>query len=145
MTNSSQNYANHRRWNPMFHYIASPIIYGYALYAIWLAISVPGMSETIHAIWAVGVAVLNVAARGMALRVQNRMIRLEMRLRMKELLPAALNERAKALTIRQLVALRFAGDAELAGLVERTLNGDFAKPNDIKRAITDWQADYMRA
>jgi hypothetical protein len=141
---TTQNFANHRRWFPMYHFFAAPIIYLYALYAVWVAITVPGLSETVHAVWAMGIAVLCLAARAMALRVQNRLIRLEMRLRMKELLPAALNERAKTLTIRQLVALRFAGDAELAGLVERTLKGDFARPLDIKRAITDWQADYMR-
>jgi hypothetical protein len=144
MAESSQNFANHRRWFPMYHYFASPIIYGYALYAIWLAISVPGLTETVHAVWALAVAVLTLSARSMALRLQNRLIRLEMRLRLKELLPAALNERAKTLTIRQLIALRFAGDAELPGLVERTLKGDFARPVDIKRAITDWQGDYMR-
>jgi hypothetical protein len=144
MAESNQKFANHRRWFPMYHFVASPIVYAYALYAIWVAIRVPGLTETAHAIWAFGVAVLCLAARAMSLRVQNRLIRLEMRLRMKELLPAALNERAKVLSIRQLIALRFAGDAELSGLVERTLNGDFARPVDIKRAVTDWQPDYMR-
>jgi hypothetical protein len=47
--------------------------------------------------------------------------------------------------VRQLIALRFAGDAELPGLVERTLKGEFEKPRDIKAAITDWQADWLRA
>ena len=144
MAESTQNFANQRRWVPVYHYFASPIIYGYALYAIWLAISVPGLTETVHAVWALAVAVLTLSARAMSLRLQNRLIRLEMRLRMKEILPAALNERAKVLTIRQLVALRFASDAELPGLVERTLKGDFARPVDIKRAITDWQGDYRR-
>lgn len=144
MPDSTQNFANHRRWFPMYHFFAAPVIYGYALYAAWVAIAVPGLTETVHAVWAAAVAVLCLSARAMALRVQNRLIRLEMRLRLKELLPAALNDRARTLTIRQLVALRFAGDAELPGLVERTLKGDFARPVDIKRAITDWQADYMR-
>jgi hypothetical protein len=44
-----------------------------------------------------------------------------------------------------LIALRFAGDAELPSLVERTLQGEFARPRDIKRAVTDWQSDYLRA
>jgi hypothetical protein len=76
--------------------------------------------------------------------VQNRLIRLEMRLRLREVLPAPLAARIPELTVRQLIALRFAGDAELPALVERTLKGDFAKPRDIKRAVTDWQADYLR-
>ena len=80
----------------------------------------------------------------MAIRVQNRVIRLEMRLRLREILPAALHPRIAELTTRHLVGLRFAGDAELPALVTRTLNGEFPTSTAIKRAITDWQPDYMR-
>ena len=103
------------------------------------------MTEIIHAIWAVGIGGGLLLARVMAVTVQNRLIRLEMRLRLREVLPAPLAARIKELTVRQLIALRFAGDAELAALVERTLKGEFARPRDIKRAITDWQPDYLRA
>jgi hypothetical protein len=140
----SQNYENHRRRFPMYHYIAAPIVYGYALYALWLAIAVPGLTEIVRAIFAFGVAVLALSARAMALRVQNRLIRLEMKLRLKEVLPGPLFARFGELSIRQLVALRFAGDGEIVNLVERTLRNEFPKPNDIKMAIKDWQPDYMR-
>lgn len=81
----------------------------------------------------------------MAITVQNRVIRLEMRLRLKELLGGDLLARSRALTVRQLIALRFASDTELPALVERTLKGEFSSPKEIKAAITDWQPDWLRA
>ncbi len=145
MPSRTQNFANHARWFPLYHFVASPIAGLYALWAIWTAIRVPGMSEIIHAVWAVGIAAGIVSARVMAVTVQNRLIRLEMRLRLREVLPAPLAARIPELTTRQLIGLRFASDAELPSLVERTLKGEFARTRDIKRAVTDWQGDYLRA
>jgi hypothetical protein len=108
-------------------------------------VKAPSQATILHALWAAAISAAVVASRLMAIIVQNRLIRLEMRLRMKEVLSAELATRAKALTVRQLIALRFAGDAELPGLVERTLKGEFPKGKDIKAAITDWQADWLRA
>lgn len=142
---AKQNFGNHGRWYALYHFVASPIGWLYALWAIFTAIRVPGMTEIIHAVWAVGVAVGIRTARVMAITVQNRVIRLEMRLRLREVLSAPLAARIGELTTRQLIALRFAGDAELPALVERTLRGEFAKQREIKRAITDWQPDYLRA
>lgn len=140
-----QSFKNHARWLPIYHYFASPVAAIYAVYAITQAVRAPSQATILHALWAAAISAAVVAARMMALTVQNRLIRLEMRLRLKELLPAPLATQARALTVRQLVALRFAGDAELPALVERTLKGEFAKPRDIKAAITDWQADWLRA
>lgn len=145
MPAKTQNYANHYRWNPLYHFVVTPFLYLYALWAIWIAIRVPGMTEIIHALWALMVAGGVLTARVMVLTVQNRLIRLEMRLRLREVLPAPLATRIEELTVRQLIALRFAGDAELPGLVERTLRGEYPRGRDIKRAITDWQGDYLRA
>jgi hypothetical protein len=68
-----------------------------------------------------------------------------MRLRLKEVLPAPLAERAQALTLGQMIALRFASDAELPGLVERVLKGELTDRKAIKQAVTAWQADDLRA
>jgi hypothetical protein len=76
--------------------------------------------------------------------VQNREIRLEMRLRLREVLPTALAPRIRELSVKQLIALRFASDAELPALVERVLGGEFAKPKEIKAAVKDWQPDHLR-
>ena len=142
---AKQSFERHTRWQPMFHFVASPITGLYMIYAIVQAAKAPTTAGVLHAVWATGIAVGVFASRIMALTVQNRIIRLEMRLRLREVLSGELLTRSRALTVRQLIALRFASDAELPGLVERTLKGEFEKPRDIKRAITDWQADWLRA
>ncbi len=140
-----QSFQSHARWLPIYHYFASPVTAIYAVYAITQAVKAPSQATILHALWAAAISAGVVAARVMAITVQNRLIRLEMRLRMKEVLSAELATRAKALTVRQLIALRFAGDAELPALVERTLKGEFENAKAIKAAITDWQADWLRA
>ena len=145
MPSEKQVYRNHTRWFPLYHFVASPITGLYALWAIWTAIRVPGITEIVHAIWAVGIAVCLLTARFMAVTVQNRVIRLEMRLRLREVLPAPLASRINELTVRQLIGLRFAGNAELPSLVARTLKGELADQKQIKQAVTDWQGDHLRA
>ena len=81
----------------------------------------------------------------MVLAVQDRLIRLEMRLRLRELLPSAQYGDILRLTVRQMVALRFASDAELPDLVRRVLAGELAGSKAIKAAIKDWQPDWQRA
>jgi len=81
----------------------------------------------------------------MALTVQDRLIRLEMRLRLRQLLPPDLQPRINDLTHRQLVAMRFASDAELAELVREVLAGKLTTPKDIKLRVKNWQADWLRA
>ncbi len=141
----TQSFQNHMRWFPIYHFFASPVSAIYAVYAITQAVKAPSQATIIHALWAAAISAGIVASRVMAITVQNRLIRLEMRLRMKDVLPAELATRSRALTVRQLIALRFASDAELPALVERTLKGEFEKGKDIKAAIKDWQADWLRA
>jgi len=83
--------------------------------------------------------------RTQILRVQDRLIRLEMRLRLRENLPAELAARAAHLPVRQLIALRFASDDELPSLVSEVVEGKVATPNEIKLKIRQWQADHLRA
>lgn len=144
MTVKTQSFEKHAAWQPMFHFVASPITMLAALHLTWVAVREPSNRHIGDAVLMIAIAAGIFASRVMALTVQNRVIRLEMRLRLKEILPPALAARIRELTVRQLIALRFAGDAEMPALVERTLKGEFAKPNDIKRAITDWQPDHLR-
>lgn len=144
MSRKTQSFASHAAWQPLFHFLASPVTMLWALHQTWHAIRNPTTAHFMEALVAVAIAAGIFTSRVMALTVQNRLIRLEMRLRLKEVLPPALAGRIRELTVRQLIALRFAGDAELPGLVERTLKGEFATPRDIKRAVTDWQADHLR-
>ena len=142
---TTQSYASHRRFFPLFHFLASPVTGLYFVHTVVHAVRYPSTVHWMEALYAAAVFAGVLASRVMALTVQNRVIRLEMRLRLREVLPAALVPRIRELSTRQLVALRFAGDGEMPKLVERTLAGEFAKPGDIKRAITDWQPDYLRA
>ncbi len=145
MTDSGQTYKNHLRFFPLFHFIAVPIT---ALYFVnevrhlWLH---PSRSTAFAALVAFGILAAVFASRLMALKVQDRVIRLEMQLRMNGLLPADLQSRCRELTPTQLVALRFASDSELADLVRQVLDGKLASQKAIKVAIKEWKGDYLRA
>jgi hypothetical protein len=95
----------------------------------------------------VAVALVRLAlyARGFALRVQDRVIRLEMRLRLHELLPADLRPRIAEFSMPQLIAMRFAGDEELPALAAAVLNDRITDTTRIKKMITTWRADDLRA
>ena len=109
---------------------------------VWLD---PTRSTAFALVVAFALVMLALSSRVMALTVQNRIVRLEMRLRLKEVLPADLQARAAGLTLEQLVALRFAGDDELPALVRDVLDGKLSSQKDIKQAVKHWQADWLRA
>lgn len=145
----TQNYTNHVRWYPLFHFVIVPLLVLILIsLLVRLVIAEPGsgrVSLATATVLSFTFILMVLAARLQALTVQNRVIRLEERLRYRDILSPDLSAKASELPIGQIVALRFASDAELSGLVERTLNGEFAKPKDIKLAIKDWRADHLRA
>jgi len=138
-----QTYANHAKWVPLFHYVAMPLL------GINLVLALVGLLDgiTIETLNRVGVAVGLVLAllfaRVNALKAQDRVIRLEERLRMARLLPDDLQPRIDEVSTAQCVALRFAGDEELPALVRRALD-DKADQKTIKQAIKNWKPDYQR-
>ena len=140
-----QTYHNHAAWFPMFHFVVLPFLLIYALRAIWLAYQ----SGTSDSIWAMAFAIVvflaALASRVMALKVQDRLIRLEMRLRLATILPGDLRDKVGILTSDQLIGLRFACDAELPDLVRRVLGGELKERKAIKQAVKTWEADWMRA
>ncbi|GAC1466302.1 MAG: hypothetical protein PVSMB1_15710 [Gemmatimonadaceae bacterium] len=142
---SGQTYSNHARFFPLFHFFAAPILLANLLWALWQIVRAPSLSTVWSAIVAAGLVGGLTAARLMALTVQDRVIRLEMRLRLREVLPADLQARIPELTPRQLIGLRFASNAELPELVPRVLSGSLGNATDIKKAVTHWQGDYLRA
>jgi hypothetical protein len=81
----------------------------------------------------------------MVVRVQDRVIRLEMRLRLKDILPASMHGDIMRLTPAQLVALRFASDSEMPALCRDVLDGKLASSREIKMKVQNWQGDYLRA
>lgn len=84
-------------------------------------------------------------ARAFALTVQDRLIRLEMRLRLAELLPSDLRSRIAEFTLSQMVAMRFASDEELPMLARQVLDEKLTDRKQIKQRIKSWQADFLRA
>jgi hypothetical protein len=141
----AQNYKNHTRIVPMFHIGVLGIFVVNVLWAAYRLSGGPVGQAVMDLLLAIGLLLLAVLVRSMILRVQDRLIRLEMRLRLREVLSADLHGKLPALTPRQLIALRFASDAELPALVREVLAGTLATSKDIKLRIKDWQADYLRA
>ena len=140
----SQSFTNHARLVPGFHY---GVIGALSLNFLWSMVRlfrVPGLDAVVGVITAVGLLGLLFYARMFPLRAQGRIIRLEMSLRLASLLPADLRARAASLRPGQLVALRFASDAELPGLVRQVLDENLTDRREIKRRIREWQADHFR-
>ena len=145
MSSSPQTYANHRRLFPLFHYVTIPIVLANVVVAVAHAIRQPSGFNAWLVVLSLGLVAGFFSARASALIVQNRLIALEMRLRLATSLAPELRSRIPELQLRHLVGLRFAGDAELPGLVERCLRGELTTTDTVKRAVQDWRADYLRA
>lgn len=145
MAQAPQTYQNHARFFPLFHFFVAPVLLLNTLNAIRHVYLQPNRSTGWALVVAVALVGLALAARLMALKVQDRVIRLEMRLRMQQALPADLCARATALTPQQLVALRFASDAELAEILREVLDGKLASQKAIKQRVKTWNPDYLRA
>ena len=139
-----QNYGSHRRWNPPWHFVAVPILIVNAVIAVVVLLRTPSRST----VWAAVVALTLVLAlallRRMALRVQDRVIRLEERLRLNRLMPDR-HEEIEDLGRDQLIAIRFASDAEVPHLLDRISRGEIRTQDEIKRAVQHWRPDHLRA
>ncbi len=141
-----QTYANHRRFDPAFHFFIAPLLLANLVISITNTIRQWPSQEFLHIWWIVMSVVLLVLAgrsRDRALKVQDRVILLEEKLRYQRLLPVELVERSAVLQVRQIVALRFASDAELSALVLRTLSEGLPS-KAIKQAIQQWKPDRIR-
>lgn len=145
-----QTYANHRRLDPLFHLFVVPVfVLGLVLSLVhfFYHFRESDFRDNFHSflliVLALAFLTLAFKARLYALKVQDRVIRLEERLRLMQLLPDPLRARIPELTEGQLIGLRFASDAEIPGLTQRALN-EKLKRNDIKKAIQNWRPDTWR-
>ena len=145
MESTAQTYQNHTRFLPSYHYFVSPVLALNVLNEIWRVWLAPGLATLWTLIVASALLTLGLLARSMTLTVQDRLIRLEMRLRLQQCLPADLRSRVNDLTHRQLVALRFASDQELPQLVREVLEGKLTSSKEIKLRVKEWQGDFLRA
>jgi uncharacterized protein DUF6526 len=144
MPDRNQNYGSHRRFIPEFHFFALPVLAINAIMTLIEAWRHPGFRSGWMAAVAIALVIGIWTARAMALRAQDRIIRLEERTRLERLLPADLRGRIGDLTPSQLIAIRFAPDDEVPELVRRTLARELMTQGDIKRAIRNWRADVLR-
>ena len=141
----TQDFKHHVRFFPPFHFFVMPVLLlNFVNAARHLYLS-PSASTGFALVVAAALVMLALSARVMAITVQDRVIRLEMRMKLRELLPPDLRGRINDLTPRQLVGLRFASDEELPALVRDVLAGSLPTPKSIKERVKNWQADFLRA
>jgi uncharacterized protein DUF6526 len=140
-----QSFKNHARFVPAFHFFVAPV---FLLNIVWSVVRVVrsfSFGTIVSLLVAIALFLLAFSARIFALTVQDRVIRLEMRLRMQQMLPQDLTSRIPEFTVSQLVALRFASDAELPGLARKVLQENLTERKAIKALVQNWQPDHLRA
>lgn len=145
MADRTQSYKNHTQVFWLFHYVAFPILALNFVNSLRHLYFSPYRQTVWEVVVAFGLVALALAARTMALTVQDRVIRLEMQLRLARVLPPNLLTQIDRLKRGHFVALRFASDAELPELVREVCEGRLTTPKEIKMRVKDWQADWLRA
>jgi hypothetical protein len=140
----TQNFRNHTRWFPLFHFVIFPLL---VFNLVWQSVRLyqePSWDRAEWVLMAVVFILMILAARLQALRAQDRLIRLEERLRYARLLSPELAAKASDLRTGEIIALRFASDDELPDLAARAVKGEFGSPKEIKLAVKKWRADHLR-
>jgi hypothetical protein len=145
-----QTFANHARYDPLFHFFLLPV-FGlglvFALIHFFAHLGHADFRDDFHAFMLILLALALLTAvfkiRLYSLKVQDRVIRLEERLRLTQLLSEPLRSRIPELSVEQLCGIRFASDAEVPKLVERALNEKLTR-KQIKEAIQTWRPDNWR-
>jgi hypothetical protein len=141
-----QSLQNHAKLVPPFHMFVLPVLLLNAGWSIYHVVKAGISFETVLGVLvAFALLLFALYSRAFTLTVQDRVIRLEMRLRLAELLSTDLRPRIPEFTAGQLISLRFASDAELPGLARKVLEEKMNDRKAIKQLIKDWQADYLRA
>ena len=143
---AEQSAKSHTAWDPLTHTVIGPlclIALVLALYSLWQGWQHAFVKDIPVLLLAVALLILNLRTRSYTLRIQDRVIRLEERLRLATLLPPTELASSGSLSTAQLIALRFASDAELPALVSRTLTEQLTPP-EIKAKIKTWRPDHAR-
>ena len=143
MSNRPQSYASHAKIDPAFHFFVLPVLFMNILVVAYLLIRHPGIGGAWLLLISVTLLVLAGRSRSWATHLQDRVIRVEERIRLTAILPEPLRSRIGELSDSQIVGLRFASDAELPSLFQRALDEKLSR-SDIKKAITNWRPDYSR-
>lgn len=142
---ATQNFENHAKFVPAYHLGAFGIFVINFVWCLYQVIHAPSAQTAISLLLSIGFLLLFFFARIFALTVQDRVIRLEMRLRMQQVLPVDLRPRIAEFSVGQLVALRFASDQELPELAKKVLDEKMEDRKAIKKLVKSWQPDFLRA
>ncbi len=149
--NEPQSYANHRKFVPWYHFFAALVLVVNLVWALWklgrslLSGADPVTFDGVLAVLvALALIVVWLYARLFPLAVQDRVIKLEMQLRLERILPDDLKGRVGELSRGQIVGLRFAGDGELPDLMRAALDDGITDREALKKKIKDWEADDWR-
>lgn len=144
MATPTQSFENHARFVPLYHYVTYPLILVVLVWSVVRLVQVPSTDRLLVFLLAMGLALTAYWARAFALGVQDRVIRLEERLRLERLLTGGLRTRIDDLTVEQLIGLRFASDAELEELVGHVLDEGISDRKAVKAKVRSWRADHQR-
>jgi hypothetical protein len=139
----SQTFSDHTRYDPLFHFFVLPVFAITLIATIVHLVRRPGLHSAWMVVFMVAAVVVMFKIRLYALKVQDRVIRLEERLRLANLLGESLRPRIGEFTESQLVGLRFASDAELPALAARALSEKLSR-DEIKKAVQQWRPDHWR-
>jgi hypothetical protein len=139
-----QSYATHRRWVPLYHFVLAALVLVLLGWQIWELIRDPSVGAVRDLLLLVAVALSFYYLRTFPLVAQDRIIRLEERLRLERLLPEDLRGRIEELTPGQLIGLRFASDGEVAELCRWILQEHVTEREAIKKRVKSWRPDHLR-
>jgi Family of unknown function (DUF6526) len=140
----AQNFKNHARFFPLFHFVLMPILLFHLIWCIVRTVQDFSWDRLEYLLIAFVLVLITLSARMQALAAQDRVIKLEERLRYKSLLNSVLEAKASQFKIGQMIALRFASDEELPSLVEKIISSELKTSKEIKMAVKNWRGDYLR-
>lgn len=138
-----QNLKNHGRLDPPFHFFLFLVLLANFVVAVVYFFRIPGFFTAWIVVLSIAALVAALKIRQYPLRVQDRVIRLEERLRLHSLAPEEWRGQIERLTEDQLIGLRFAGDDEVVELAKQALEHNLNR-KQIKQRIKSWRADYSR-
>ena len=140
----AQDYGNHQKFVPAYHYVALPVLLINLIYSGYVAVTSFSVGSVIAMFVAVALIIVALFARLFALGAQDRVIRLEERLRLPDLLPTEQQATVGGLTTAQLIGLRFASDGEVADLVTAVCAEGIEDREEIKKRVKNWRPDHQR-
>lgn len=141
---ADQNFSNHTKWVPLYHFVGTPVAVALFVWNLRHVFKEPTTESGLLLLSSIAILILIALVRLFPLKVQDRLIRLEEQLRLMRLLPADMQSRIGEFTEHQLVAMRFASDAELPDLARKVLNEKITSRKEVKQQIKNWRPDTFR-